>query len=561
MDQLWYYEDHGRAIGPVTGLELVKKIKAGEITLVDLVFKEGQMQWLPVQSHEELMEMLGAATLQDASDWIVLKTVNVDGKDVHEQVGPFNATQILDLLDKGKIRFSDYVWREGYSQWVPLGRVDEFEQPLKSSVQVDRTLYTKPRQNDLLAKAESIARPAPLKKITPIAIAADDMGLLNDKPPEASGEDLVQPKWKVSTKIVNKTEIVRSPLFEDEKTPAPLTLPSSVGQREMEAQLDHVPLEMAEEALAGSNIQKISTGDMSAATGNLKENAGAVVQKISSVFAKMQNTVQVLKRNPSTSAGKAQETASDTPAEMTGAHKEDVQRRWVHVGVVACVMVIICVLAAMMSIGKKKLDSRPRDQFSIKMEAPSSDVQKQAEPAVQQKNDAKSADVAPVVKAAVPASAKKSTAASKEEKSPASTRKSADLKPTVSGSFKNKSYFHHKERIYIFYTAGEGERLAADLQKASRKHEKSSKQWKSFYGGWKGKAKNYASKVGKEAKKAKLHRKLFHQLATSADELEDLGRDLDVQITKGRGPSRVASAKTLESQFKNIHNNAKSLDR
>lgn len=132
---------------------------------MDLVFKEGAPQWMPAESFSEITELIGNVTLNDSSDWIVLKTVNVDGKNVHQQIGPYNAQQILDLIDKGKIRFSDYVWRTGYEKWVPLGRVDQFEKPLKSSVEVDLSLYTKPRD------VEHFIESVPVKKVTVVPVA------------------------------------------------------------------------------------------------------------------------------------------------------------------------------------------------------------------------------------------------------------------------------------------------------------------------------------------------------------------------------------------------------
>lgn len=632
MDQVWYYEDHGRAKGPVTAQELVKKIKLGEITLVDLVFKEGDAQWMPIQCHEELTELVGNVTLQDSSDWIVLKTVNVDGKNISEQIGPFNATQILDLLDKGKIRFSDYVWRKGYEQWVPLGRVDEFEKPLKSSVPVDASLYTKPRHFDLLARAESAQQQAPLKKVTPVVVQRDHMGLPSDRPAEARGEDLSEPKWKVTTTaIINKMEVIHGALpeekesttvitaphvtrakqtseetplppqkyavFNDEKTPPPVSSQSGAIRRQLEEAIDKQPLEIVEKNVLDASVEKLSTSEAGPDVEYLDDdtavfagdavsddhaNSGRqlwnriivaqafVASGFKAVFLKAKTIEPFTKELPEQVAKVSVETTSSR-TQPDGATR-DVQRRWVHVGVVACVMVILFALAAMMSIGKKKLDAQPKDQFSIKLDAPAPEVQKK----MAQSLDEAEASVATslplvAVDSASPQKKKKekvvdkvkeiSAPLEKVTKNPASTSAASDLKPSISGSFKNKSYYHHKERTYIFYTANEGERLAADLHKATKKHEKSSKQWKSFYGGWKGKAKTYASKVGKDAKKARLHRKLFHQLATSAIELRDVGRDLDAQISSGRGPSKVASAKSLESQFKTINKNAKSLDR
>ncbi|MBY0384286.1 DUF4339 domain-containing protein [bacterium] len=188
----WYYENHGRAEGPISTLELVKKIQDGELQLLDLVFKEGDGQWLPAQDFSEITSLVKttASQFKVDADWIVLRSVEVDGREQYDQIGPFAIEQILRLLDKGKIKFTDFVWRNGYENWVPLGRLDEFENPLESSVQVDLSIYEKPRQEELSSTAKNV-------KIYKAKIKEESS---EEKPKEARGEDLAKPKWSVEPK-------------------------------------------------------------------------------------------------------------------------------------------------------------------------------------------------------------------------------------------------------------------------------------------------------------------------------------------------------------------------
>ncbi len=561
MDQYWYYEDHGRAKGPVTTDELVQKIKTGAIKWVDLVFKDGDKQWQPVQSFTELTDLIGNVTLQDTADWIVLKCNDVDGKSLNQQMGPYNAQQILDLLDKGKIRFSDFVWRDGYEKWVPLGRVDEFEQPLRSSVAVDKSLYTKPRLDDSFLHSEVPLKVAPLKKVTPVVIKNINQQTGEDMPADAKGRDLTAPVW-LNPPEEHVTEVPHASQtpFHDEKTPPPITMASNKARRDLESSLDKQNLEVAQTSQFFANVEKISAAEDEAYLA--EQGSASWLQKLMTAF---KGTKAAHAKPDSDALTGTEVTATniqiEAPVVETQAARSS--NRTMYIGAGACVLVIIFILSAMMSLGKKKLDTLPRDEFSIKVGEPSSEVQQKNQLAQQQAVDsqggAPQSTVAVAEKKTVPT---KTTKTEPESKSQAGARREAGGKnPTIGGSFKNKSYFHHKERIYLFYSSNEGQQLASDLQKASKKHQKSSKQWKNFYGGWKGRAKNYSSKVGKEARKARLHRKLFHQLATSASDLEDIGRDMDAQISKGRGPSRVASAKNIETQFKSIHNNARALDR
>ena len=187
----WYYENHGKAEGPISTLELVKKIQDSELSLIDLVFKEGDGQWMPAEHFAEITSLIKTASTEfkvDA-DWVVLRTIEVDGRNQYDQIGPFTIEQVLQLIDKGKVKFTDFVWRNGYENWVPLGHLDKYENPLESSVRVDMSIYEKPKVDDLAAvpKPPKFFKAAQKIKPTPV----------EEKPPEAVGEDLAKEKWHV----------------------------------------------------------------------------------------------------------------------------------------------------------------------------------------------------------------------------------------------------------------------------------------------------------------------------------------------------------------------------
>ncbi|MCC6137857.1 MAG: DUF4339 domain-containing protein, partial [Bdellovibrionaceae bacterium] len=597
-------------------------IQKGEMTLMDLIFKEGAPQWMPAQSFSEITELIGNITLNDSSDWIVLKTVNVDGKNIHEQVGPYNAQQILDLLDKGKIRFSDYVWRTGYDKWVPLGRVDQFEKPLKSSVEVDLSLYSKPRHVDL--SIESV----PVKKI---ASAPVPKVVVNEepKPQEASGEDLVATKWKIPTatepavkiaprkekSVESKKDVEKKSSFLENNSfmsreavdLAPpdvpvVAAPSKPGVKSAPKRTPPVPQHIDKKktteptskevdrvavavtvtdnnAVIENELEvilkkphrqpppqqratvRVETVRVETVPADLKKQESAVV---SSPFKEEVLEKKDLKNKSDRPVVEKIESAGEQLAAVPSEKKEKTRNRWMQVGVAACVLVILFAGGILTLIGKKKISSE-RKQFSIKIETPPAlNPAPRPVPSMgEEQNQGSTAQIKEDSLVANP-SKKNTTAAPKQvgQQKPALVpQKEYSTAPTIGGSLKNRSYYHHKERIYLFYTSSEGEQLVSDLQKASKKHEKSAKQWQTFYGGWKGKVKTYSSKVSKEARKARLHRNLFRQLATSATELEDLGRDFNSQMSAGRGPSKVASAKSLEAQFKTIGTSARTLDR
>lgn len=213
----WYYEKHGKAEGPIGTIELIKKIQQGELTLLDLIFKEGDSQWMPAEDFKEITNLVKttASQFKVDADWIVLRTVEVDGRHHYEQLGPFTIDHVLQLIDKGKIKFTDFVWRTGYENWVPLGRVDEFENPLESSVQVDLSIYEKPLSENPVAEVKSFKNYKPAQKIK----GADKE---EERPEEAAGEDLAKPKWSFSRSVKKQdevTEVKRSPRSEPPPLP------------------------------------------------------------------------------------------------------------------------------------------------------------------------------------------------------------------------------------------------------------------------------------------------------------------------------------------------------
>lgn len=199
----WYYEKHGKAEGPIGTIELIKKIQQGELTLLDLIFKEGDSQWMPAEDFKEIANLVKttASQFKVDADWIVLRTVEVDGRDQYEQLGPFTIDHVLQLIDKGKIKFTDFVWRNGYENWVPLGRVDEFENPLESSVQVDLSIYEKPINENAVAEVKSVKAYRASQKIK--GTDKDE-----ERPQEADGEDLAKPKWSFSRSTKKQEDVV-----------------------------------------------------------------------------------------------------------------------------------------------------------------------------------------------------------------------------------------------------------------------------------------------------------------------------------------------------------------
>lgn len=248
QDSNWYYESFGAAKGPITTRELIQKIHKGELTLVSLVFKEGEEQWFPVQHFSDITDMLGKSNVKSDADWVVLRSVEVDGKQSFEQIGPFNAEQVLQLVEQGKIKFSDHVWRAGFENWVPLGRIDEFEKPLASSVEVDLSLYQMPKHEMIQTHSVDV------KKFNP-AVDAKEEAEEEEIPPEAEAKDLAKPTWILSRKptmeIVEEKTVVK---------PQEVKAPLDVAASKQENKVEEVDQEITQDQIKAprpEQLQKI----------------------------------------------------------------------------------------------------------------------------------------------------------------------------------------------------------------------------------------------------------------------------------------------------------------
>ncbi len=147
----WYLSKNGQALGPLDQKKLEKLIADGEVKAIDLVYKAGAAEWLPVSEIAELASHLASkkenaptkSSSSGSKDWVLLKKIVTDKGKEYKQLGPFDAPQVIELIDTGEIRFTDFAWKEGFESWVRIAEIDSFSEPLPSSPAIDMSLYEK----------------------------------------------------------------------------------------------------------------------------------------------------------------------------------------------------------------------------------------------------------------------------------------------------------------------------------------------------------------------------------------------------------------------------------
>lgn len=603
MDSVWYYEDHGRAKGPVTERELIAKIKKGELQLLDLIYKEGDGEWHPIEYFTELTDLIGSVSARDAADWILLRNIEVDGKHKFEQMGPYSIEQVLELVDKGKATFSDYVWRTGFDNWVSLGKVDKFEKPLVSSVEVDLSLYKMPR-------LEIIEKPpaAPVKAYS--KYKKEEVKEEEAPPPEAKGPDLAKPSWEAPERVAPHK-------------------PTSKIEAKTQAQSDAKPevkTEKKVEVKAAANVAAVAP-QSKAETPVVDNTVVAIKKTITPPAPKIKEEIPVVakvslkespketktKNNPyehtltiETSLLRADKKnapiSAPTPTAVAPVAKEKLnddltgdfipqqemvdkmQRRWSlvwqYLGYGFVVFGIFLFgswgINTFFPRGDKNskltpaLSSEEIPAPPVYLPPPSEDVPKEAlqaaKDAEKKAQDKKAADKKDVAKKEgpiekkdiekVPGSPAPAPVAAKEDDSNNESELMTDF---AKMDFKEKSTFHHSERFFIFYTTTRAVGVANELPALYRKKGKNLNGWKTGFSAWQASLRKITSGELKSNEK-RLYPDLYNRFKKAMVSLDDRAKDFNAQLVSGRNPTKELTVSDIVAELNRLHAKAKALD-
>lgn len=225
----WYFSSNGKAMGPVA-TEMVKSmIRGGQIQALDLVFREGDVEWLPVASHSELSDAKKSwdrsTDLQDdftpsvspLVTWIVLRPHS----GTYLQEGPYSTGAIAEGLKAGRFLYSQYAWRAGLDRWRRIGDLEEFDRreivrgasgivppplpdPIETVLLEDDLIDGGVEEFHVLMKAGELT-PTPDFKSTVVVGGAATKAEEYESPaiapiePAIQGRDLAAPPWERGT--------------------------------------------------------------------------------------------------------------------------------------------------------------------------------------------------------------------------------------------------------------------------------------------------------------------------------------------------------------------------
>lgn len=169
-----------------------------------------------------------------SSSWIILRK-RADGSG-YDQDGPFTAEHIIDMIGTGKIDYSQYCWKPGYTRWFRIGNLPEFDRrkrdrdndTVNQIIPVPAITEALPAltREELLANVENMRREKREKEKAPAGTTGKNLA---ETPLErATAEPVIRPTQAEEKKAARpKPEPVVATSV-SEPTAAPAAAPASV---------------------------------------------------------------------------------------------------------------------------------------------------------------------------------------------------------------------------------------------------------------------------------------------------------------------------------------------
>lgn len=183
--QRWYVQQRRKLLGPLTKSDIIQEIKNHRILSKDWICLEGESEWRPCMEISEFAaefsgEQMDLAQQYEAEEqWVVLVEKNNEENKSFEQSGPFSTRELISLLYKGEVEYSDRVWKPGFESWKCIGLIEDF-------------IPTKVLEsNSKLVDEKTIYEPINLNAIKSLPLENKEISI-EEIPTETDGLDLVK---------------------------------------------------------------------------------------------------------------------------------------------------------------------------------------------------------------------------------------------------------------------------------------------------------------------------------------------------------------------------------
>jgi hypothetical protein len=102
--------------GPYDMEQLRQMVQRGTLTRDTLVWREGMVQWVPAGTIRELLPLFGNNPPPSPTESKYYVGISY---------GSYDMEQLRQMVQQGTLTRNTLIWREGMSQWVPAGTIQE----------------------------------------------------------------------------------------------------------------------------------------------------------------------------------------------------------------------------------------------------------------------------------------------------------------------------------------------------------------------------------------------------------------------------------------------------
>jgi hypothetical protein len=542
----WYLSKNGKAQGPLGEEKIISLIEEGEVGHLDLVFKAGDTEWLPISEVSEFNTYLkknepAAKLAVDEAEWVLLKKTKGEKGSEYSQLGPFSKDQVLDLIERGEIRFKDFAWRQGLDAWVPIGEVSEFADPLPSTPKVDTDLY------------ESVPEVTQIDEdVSSMSELIEIEHFEHEKTQVMSASDIPLN----STDFATETDFNNSENF-------------SLSESEIsETQNTQADIEMTD---SDNDIDHATDADLwSLQPPETKSDAGVVKKKIKAKKVKPKKQKPKAKKREEDEEPRSFIDLSENPWP------------WVAAAGILFLSVIFLymsfssdssdvaqkdeVVSQEKSFSLDNVDPKDYEGLSLDVPPPEEEViEESSEFALNPQNDPQlnMGTTAPQRKiSSKPKLKKKPKVAVKRKIAKKKKKRRSSVRTSVAGASKAKSFYKQRDRKALFYSSLKVERLITELEQNFKKLKKKKKSWKKFYSRWRKRARSAPPSLVKKFPQKRIKYAYPKLLASFKKDHRLVIKYGDVYNAKVLGLRRPAGVpKNLKAKFAKHKKQAQRLGR
>lgn len=168
-EKVWYVYYKNETYGPYETSKIISLLKEGALRYSDYIFKDGFKDWEYIYNipdfDRRLLNPGGSQPVIEAPKDKVPDPSKIESLDkktgeelwfIHDgtsQTGPFTTSHVKEGLEKKKLFWTYYIWREGFKDWVQIKECKEFDRRRNVRNEVPKNLKITKNISELKEKS------------------------------------------------------------------------------------------------------------------------------------------------------------------------------------------------------------------------------------------------------------------------------------------------------------------------------------------------------------------------------------------------------------------------